>query len=141
MIDSVRLVEQLSERYELSEATQHALLSKSAVQNDPQPTEVAPSAVGLAFSVSTFVAQKNFHNFVVPRFAAHWGVVCDFAPDVRYLFHLLFKADTRDVIFEATSWKPEWSKHFVTPVGTTSYDPIKVSRIGTASLSLSYRNC
>ena len=71
MIDSVKLIERLSGLYELSEGTQDILLSTSAVQNESQPPEVAPSAVGLAFSVSTFVAQKNFHNFAVPRFAVH----------------------------------------------------------------------
>jgi hypothetical protein len=135
MIDSVKLIEQLSGLYELSEETQDVLLSTSAVPNESQPPEATPSAVGLAFSVSTFVAQKNFHNFAVPRFAVHWGVVCDFAPEVRYLFHLLFKADTREVIFEGTTWKTEWSKHYVTPVGITTYDPIKVVQIGTKSPS------
>jgi hypothetical protein len=130
MTDSTKLIKRLSGLYELSEETQNALLRKSAVENEPQASQNASSVIGLAYSVSTFIVQKNFHNFVVPKFAVHWGVVCDFAPDVRWLFHLLFRADKREVIFEGTTWKKEWSKHQITPIGTTSYDPIKVCQIG-----------
>lgn len=130
MIDSAKLIDQLSDIYEISEETQNVLLTKSTIESDAQAAKIAPSNVGLVYTVSTFVAQKNFHNFVVPPFAAHWGVVCDFAPDVRYLFHLLFNANTREVIFEGITWKTEWSKHQVSSVGTTRYDIIQVSRMG-----------
>lgn len=97
MIDSVKLIATLRTLRGFGERLK--IMSNSAVPNVSQLPEVAPSAVGLVLTVSTFVAQKRFHNFVVPRFVVHWGVVCDFAPDVRYFFHLLFKADTREVIF------------------------------------------
>lgn len=121
MIDSAKLIDQLSDIYEISEESQDVLLTKSAVESDAQAAKVTPSTVGLVYAVSTFVAKKNFNNFVVPPFAAHWGVVCDFAPDVRYLFHLLFKADTREVIFEGITWKMEWSKHQVSRLDITLY--------------------
>lgn len=133
MTDSTKLIKRLSELYELSVETQNALLKKSAFENESQVSQVTSSAIGLAYSVSTFIVQKNFHNFAVPQFAVHWGVVCDFAANVRWLFHLLFRADKREVIFEGTTWKEEWSKHHVTPVGMTIYDPIKVCQIGISS--------
>ena len=58
MMDSIQLIERLSGLYELSEGTQDALLSTSAVQNESQPPEIAPSTVGLAPRKSIEMCQR-----------------------------------------------------------------------------------
>jgi hypothetical protein len=131
MEGSVDLIERLTSVWEVSEGVQDGLLRYSRLVEEPREGKVGrASAVGMAFSVSTFVAQKGFDNFVVPPFGAHWGIVCDFELGVRYLFHLLFEPIKREVRFASTSWQPEWSKHKVTAVGTTRLGPVHVTATG-----------
>lgn len=124
------LVDQFSAKFELSSQTEERLLSQlrshSVIQIESHATH---SAVALS-PVSTFVAEKSFHNFAVPRFATHWGVVCDFPYGTRTLFHLLYNPSTRKMTFEYSSWKEEWSKHDIKAVGTTPYQFPQVNRIG-----------
>ena len=135
MPDTSEVINQLSDKFDVPKQTQGVLFVQASLPVDP-PSAHGPqnggSVVGVATSVSTFVAQKNFHNFAVPQFASHWGVVCDFGPDSRVLFHLLFNPSTHKVIFEGTTWKDEWSRHSITNVGKSSYDFPKVDRIGTS---------
>lgn len=128
--DTNLLIDRLSDKFDLTERQQEALISEISSSSEPTEPQNRKSIIGLTTSVSTFVAQKNFHNFAVPQFASHWGVVCDFGPRARTLFHLLFNPVTRQVIYEATSWKRDWSKHSVTYVGKTSYDYPKILEIG-----------
>jgi hypothetical protein len=128
--DTNLLIDQLSDKFDLTKQQQKTLISEASLTSesiDPQNTK---SIIGVTTSVSTFVAQKNFHNFAVPQFASHWGVVCDFGPRARTLFHLLFNPVTRKVIFEGTSWKPDWLGHSVTHVGKSFYDYPKILEIG-----------
>ena len=140
MSDANVLLDRLSDNFEVSEQQQDVLVSSASWQAAPdnhqnefanaaETQDIRRSVIGLT-SVSTFVAQKNFHNFAVPRFASHWGIVCDFGPRARTLFHLLFNVATRKVMFESTLWKPEWSVHRVVEVGKTFYDYPKVVAIG-----------
>jgi hypothetical protein len=137
MIDPQELVDRLSERFELSTETQEKLLSRASLpttKSENQTLQTNPAPIGFTTTVSTFIAQKNFHNFAVPRFASHWGVVCNFQEeglDVKYLFHLLFNPETRKVTLDSTMWKEEWSRHHITYVGSTPYRIAKVSNIGT----------
>jgi len=145
-MDSEQLVERLSGLYHLSEDTQDGLFTKSSVQLEPQTGGSAAAEVGVANSVSTFVAQSSFHNFAVPPFASHWGIVCDFYGQskgpradvprvvIRNLFHLLFDPRTRKITFESVTWKPEWSRHHVKPVGTTTYQYPNVWATGSEIL-------
>ena len=130
-MDPQNLIQQLSEKFEVSEETSEHLFTSSTISIDT-PSISAKSVIGLA-SVSTFVAQKNFCNFVVPQFASHWGIICEYDPEVKYLYHLLFDPRKKAVTFGAMIWNDEWNKHFVTHVGTTSYDHVKIIKIGTRS--------
>jgi hypothetical protein len=127
--DSVKLIEQLSGLWELPQDAQNALFTKSTVRSSAQAA-LTPSAVGLTFSVSTFVAQKSFSNFAIPPFASHWGIVYDSAPRLRVLFHLLYNAERREVKFEGRTWQTEWSNHQVMPVGKTRYGFGEIWQIG-----------
>jgi hypothetical protein len=133
--DTNLLVDRLSEKFDLTERQQEALVSEVSSSSETTGLPNRSSIIGLTTSVSTFVAQKNFHNFAVPQFASHWGVVCDFGPRARTLFHLLFNPVTGKVVYEGTLWKQEWSKHSVTYVGKTSYDYPKVVEIGINDFS------
>jgi len=135
------LIDRLSDKFEVSERQEEVLKSTASLPYEsshhesggaglPPNDQISPSVIGLTTSVSTFVAQKNFHNFAVPQFASHWGVVCDFGPRARTLFHLLFDPVSRKVIFESTSWKQNWSRHRVAEVGKSSYDYPKILEIG-----------
>src|SRR5215471_5897606 len=104
MIEPQELVERLSERFELSTETQERLLLRASLpttKSEGQTPQTNPAPIGFTTTVSTFIAQKNFHNFAVPRFASHWGVVCNFQEeeglDVKFLFHLLFNPETRKI--------------------------------------------
>ena len=141
MSETSLLIDRLSDKFEVSERQEEVLVSTASLPSKsshhesgaaglPSNQENSPSIIGLTTSVSTFVAQKNFHNFAVPQFASHWGVVCDFGPRARTLFHLLFDPVSRKVIFESTSWKQNWSKHRVTEVGKSCYDYPKILEIG-----------
>ena len=134
MVDSIKLIEQLSRSWEISDENQNTLLTKSALQWEIPTTTSTPSAVGIS-SVSTFVSRKSFLNFVIPPFAAHWGVVCDFNPETRFLYHLIFDVETREVTFDVTLWKSKWSNHQVTPVGTTLYGAAEVCQVGKSTLT------
>lgn len=92
--------------------------------------EVNPKGLS-TFRVSTFVAPKNFSNFAVSPFGVHWGVICDFDREVRYLFHLLFDPISREFRFEPSLWQPQWEHNQVTEVGTTCYGPVDVTATGT----------
>lgn len=129
MIDPQRLVEQFSEKFELSETIRQQIFASSSVPQPSPTSTTTKSVVGLA-TVSTFVAQKSFCNFAVPQFAAHWGVVCEFAPEVKYLYHLQYEPQRQQVLFDATLWKDQWNHHLITHVGETPYDPVKVTLIG-----------
>jgi hypothetical protein len=129
MLDSTKLIDQLSRSWEISEENQNTLLTKSTIQREHLTASGHPSAVGIS-SVSTFIAKKSFHNFTVPPFAAHWGIVCDFSPQTRFLYHLVFEVGTREVAFRATSWTSKWNNHQVTPVGTTPYGAVEIYEIG-----------
>jgi len=132
MTDIGALVEGLSSKFELSNQSQDKLVSslrsRSArvVQPESRSTQ---STIGLS-PVSTFVAEKSFSNFAVPHFATHWGVVCDFPNNSRTLFHLLYDPSARKMLFDFGPWREEWSKHSVTPVGTTPYEFTQVNWIG-----------
>lgn len=130
MSDTNLLLDRLSTKFEVSEQQQAELVSSALSSSKPANQSSQRSIIGLTTSVSTFIAQKNFHNFAVPQFASHWGVVCDFGPRARTLFHLLFNPVTRKVIFEGTLWKSDWSKHRVTEVGKSSYDYPTIVEIG-----------
>jgi len=130
MTDIEALVDGLSARFEFSEETRDKfvsrVLSHSVVHRESHVTQ---SAVGFS-PVSTFVAEKSFSNFVVPHFATHWGVVCDFPNKTRMLFHLVYDPSSRKMSFDSMSWKEAWSKHSVTPVGTTTFEFTQVNWIG-----------
>ena len=134
--DTYELVEQLSNRFDITDDMRQELRSRSSPpSNSSQPNQSsAPRVIGVGFTstVSTFISQKNFSSFVVPQFASHWGVVCDFTPRDRYLFHLVFNVETRNVVFEPVAWKEEWTdKRDIIPVGKTIYDIHTVSEVGT----------
>ena len=126
-----KLVERIASQWEVSEDRRRLLLERAALSDDQATPGARPSSVGVSFAVSTFVAKKKFHNFVMPPFGAHWGVVCDHAADVRTLYHLVFDPKERRATFDATSWKREWDVHEVTHVGTTVYDYVQLRRIGS----------
>ena len=112
----------------ISEDTQNALFIKSAGQLANIRELERPSTIGIS-KVSTFIAKKSFSSFVVPPFAVHWGVVVDFSSR-RYLYHLVFMVETREVYFQAISWESHLTKHSVIPVGTTLYGMEEVDQIG-----------
>ena len=92
MSDTSELINQLSDKFDVPQQTQGVLFVQASLPVDLPTAQIPPNAksvVGVTTSVSTFVAQKNFHNFAVPQFASHWGVVCDFGLGSRVLFHLL----------------------------------------------------
>ena len=128
IMDPQSLIQQLSEKFEVSYETSEHLFANSSIPIDTPP--ISSAVVGLA-SVSTFVAQKSFCNFVVPQFASHWGIICEYDPEVKYLYHLLFDPRKKQVTFGAMIWNDDWDKHCVIHVGQTSYDHIKVAKIGT----------
>jgi len=130
MVDIEALVDGLSSKFELSNQNEDKLVSSVCSKSVTQPKgRLTQSAVGLS-PVSTFVAEKSFSNFAVPHFATHWGVVIDFSNNTRTLFHLVYDPSTRKMSFDYTPWKEDWSKHSVTPVGTTPYEFIQVNSIG-----------
>ena len=136
MSDTNEIINQLSDKFEVSKQTEDVLFTHAALPADSSTTQSPQSqgsVVGVTTSVSTFVAQKNFQNFAVPHFASHWGVVCDFGRDSKVLFHLLFNPNTRKVIFDGTTWKDEWSRHSITYIGRSCYDFPRVNGIGTLS--------
>lgn len=135
-LDAHQLVERLSRRFEISDETQQQLKSESSSSSNlskaSQTSTSGVVGVGFTSTVSTFISQKNFSSFAVPQFASHWGVVCDFTPRDRYLFHLMFNIETRKMVFEPVAWKQEWTdKHVVIPVGKTVYDIHTVSEVGS----------
>jgi len=131
-LDATKLVDQLSKAWEITKKMEDSLLSDSGCQ---APSPIQPgtpsSLVGIS-PISTFVARKSLSNFVVPPFASHWGVVCDFGSNVetRMLYHLTFDPAAREVDFDAVSWKEAWSKHMVTKVGETPYGHTEIQAIG-----------
>ena len=136
--DSKKLIEELSTAWDISEDQQNVLLSNTtgqrASETPPTRGETSRYAVGIA-TVSTFVARKNLSNFVVPSFAAHWGIVCDFERQSRMLYHLSFNPETRVIRFKAESWEPEWNKHQVKQIGTSLYGHPEIHATGNHLLS------
>ena len=131
MTDIEPLVDGLSSKFEFSDHTEDKLVSRIRSHSVAQPVaHVTQSAVGLS-PVSTFVAEKSFSNFAVPHFATHWGVVIDFSKTTRTLFHLVYDPSTRKMSFPYAPWIEEWSKHSVTPIGTTPYGFIQANDIGS----------
>lgn len=132
MSEDNSLLDGLSRRFELTEEQEQLLVSSMSMPSSETATGSATtSIIGLSTSVSTFVANKSFSNFAVPQFASHWGVVCDFTPESRTLFHLLFDSTRQKVFFDATNWKDEWTdKHAVTKVGMSSYGYPNILKIG-----------
>jgi len=134
--DSIELIDELSKAWEISEETQNRLLTNTAQQSSEvqTPLQQGPSLATVSIStVSTYIARKSLHNFVVPPFASHWGVVIDFAsaPQTsRTLYHLTFDPETREVGLQVENWKSRWSKHQVVQVGTTLYGYPEVNAIG-----------
>jgi len=129
-IDTTKLVQKISGDWDISEDIQNVMFTRLAGQRPvPQESAGKTSTVGIS-TVSTFVARKSFHNFAVPPFAAHWGVVVDFNEQTRFLYHLLFTVETRELTFKAASWESVWSNHNVMQVGTTPYGIGEVYQIG-----------
>jgi hypothetical protein len=137
--DSKNVIDKLSTTWDISEEQQQVLLAESTKQchsvlDIRQPGQASPSsyAVGIT-TVSTFIAQKNLpgSNFVVPSFASHWGIVCDFSHQRRTLFHWRFNSVVRKIYFKAESWNPEWDQHQVKQIGTTSYGYAEIDATGT----------
>lgn len=129
-IDPLKLIERISKDWEIPEATQGAIFTKSSSQR-PLPREAAGRSSAVAISpVSTFVARKSFLNFAVPPFAVHWGVVIEFNELSKILFHLLFDLDDHEVKLALTAWDNKLSKHDVKRVGTTLYGAAEVHKIG-----------
>jgi hypothetical protein len=131
MVDTKELVVRMCTRFELSDETQRKLESKA------QPDGIgaasrgsrSTSVVGVT-AVSTFVAEKSFASFYVPSFASHWGVVCDFTPGGRWLFHLVFDPATHKVMFQGQTWVEKWDVHRIEHVGTSPYGVGEVRDIG-----------
>ena len=131
ILNSHSLLDGLSKRFELTEEQKQHLCKQVSESLETQPQLKTPSIIGLSTSVSTFVANKSFHNFAVPKFASHWGVVCQFSAKSRILFHLLFDPNKDKVSFDIMGWKDEWTdKHAVTQIGKSSYDYPTIDEIG-----------
>ena len=138
MTDIEALVDGLSSRFEFSNQNEDKLVSSVHSSSVTRPkSPVTQSAVGLS-PVSTFVAQKSFSNFAVPHFATHWGVVIDFSNTTRTLFHLVYDPSTHKMSFPYAPWIEEWSKHSITPVGTTLYEFTQVNDIGCSTILTVY---
>jgi len=116
-------------RFGVSDTDSESLTAHAAALFDNLGDET-PSIVGVTSAVSTFIAEKSFGNFAIPHFAAHWGVVCDFLPRVRTLFHLQYDPSTKKTSFAYMNWQPQWSKHSMTQVGTTKFSMPQVIAIG-----------
>ena len=134
MADLEALVDEFSAKFELSNEDEQRLLSNVSTPSTIQAASPSTQSFVGVTPVSTFVAEKSFHNFAVPHFATHWGVVCDFQDDIRMLFHLLYNPSTRKMTFESSDWNEDWSKHSITSVGKTPYGFTKVNRIGCFAL-------
>ena len=134
MCDNSSLLDQLSRRFELTGEQEELLSSRASISLSTETqskTSSASTVIGLSTSVSTFVAKKNFHNFAVPQFASHWGVICDFSPESRMLFHLQYDSVKQKVTFDGTTWKDDWTdKHAITPIGKSSYQFPIIHKIG-----------
>jgi hypothetical protein len=130
MSDIEALVDQFNAKFEVSREDEEKLILSSTPSPASQTASPPITSVVGVSPVSTFVAEKSFHNFAVPHFGTHWGVVCDFEDEVRMLFYLLYNPSTRKMSLDPGRWKPEWSKHTVTHVGTTPYSFTKVINIG-----------
>ena len=130
MMDFDSLVDEFSSKFVLSEETEERLVLNAqpdlALQTGPRSPH---AAVGVC-QVSTFVAEKSFHNFAVPHFATHWGVVCD-SPNARTLYHLTYNPSARSMRFSAMAWEPELDRHSIFPIGTTHYTYDEVMGIGS----------
>jgi hypothetical protein len=144
-VDSAKLIEHLSKAWEISEESQNALLTETANQRTSAfpsiPQGSLPIALGIS-KVSTFIAKKSLLNFVVPALASHWGVVCDFSPISRVLYHLTFDPGSRKVHFNYLKWDTAWEKYQVVQIGTTLYGHPEIDATGTCHFSLTIRpNC
>ena len=118
-------------RFELSDETQRKLESKTRPDDiDASPSGSRPTSMVGVTLVSTFVAEKSFASFYVPSFASHWGVVCDFTPGGRWLFHLVFDLAARKVMFQGQTWIDKWDVHRIEHVGTSLYGIGEVRDIG-----------
>jgi hypothetical protein len=132
--DPRKLIDGFSSAWNISDEEQELLLTNTTGQREslePAPRQKGTSSypVGIA-TVSTFIAQKNMNNFVVPSFATHWGVVCDFTTRSRTLYHLTFNSDTQVVRFKGETWTPEWNHHQVKQVGTSLYGYPEIHETG-----------
>jgi hypothetical protein len=131
MPDVVKLVDKISCNWRVSDDKQNALLQRVKEDSPNKLSGTESASIGVTFAVKTFVARKNLDNFVMPSFAAHWGVVCDFRPDVDVrLFHLLYSPESREISFRDSEWRPSWDIHEVKHVGRTAYSFGEVSKIG-----------
>ena len=131
MVDTKELVERMCSRFEVSDETQQELEWKALPEGRGAPSRESrsTSVVGVT-AVSTFVAEKSFASFYVPSFASHWGVVCDFTPGGRWLFHLVFDPAVKKVMFQGQTWLEKWGVHRIENVGTSRYGVGEVRDIG-----------
>jgi hypothetical protein len=135
MFDTKELVMRMCSKFELSDEIQRKL----ELQAHADDIDIASrggrstSVVGVT-AVSTFVTEKSFASFYVPSFASHWGIVCDFIPGGRWLFHLVFDPATRKVMFQGQTWVEKWDIHRIEHVGTSPYGIGEVRDIGETSV-------
>jgi len=131
MTDEIESLKQVSSEWRVSEAVEKDLFTqaKASLEQHEAAVQSTPSSVSLA-TVSTFITKKSTGNFVVPAFAVHWGVICQYNDDIMWLIHLLFDVTRQTVKHEVKAWNPELvSDHQITQVGTTKYTIDQIVRI------------
>ena len=134
MIHELQSFEHVAQEWGVSDETEKNLLTGVQVELPEPNGKAKPTASVAIVTLSTdIISTKCFCNYVVPSFAAHLGVICNYNYG-EWLIHLVFDVSTLGVDCEEGSWGSE-NQYQVIPVGTTRYDILQVRGIGD-SLSL-----
>jgi hypothetical protein len=135
------IVERLCQKFSVSHKVADEIQSAAALSKPISAEEDCSSGVNVSLTsdVSTFIvkSRKALYNYLVPAFASHWAIVCDFRGDgnghlknERFLYHLVYDTEIKKVEFMIETWKRQWDIHAIKQVGITKYKYHEIKEIG-----------